>query len=456
MSGMVPDGDWSGSIRRANWYPLVVVGAGLILRLVLVLATRRSYHPVNDPADFYRIAKSILSGHGFGPTVVPGAVGPSAFRTPLYPAFLAAVFGVFGTSVTIGRLATAVVSALVVPAVGALGGQLGGRRVGLVTLTLAAVYPPFLVAGYGLMYEPLFLVLTTCSLVLMLRWYSGDRRAAPLAGAGVLAGLAVLCRETAGLVLISGLLLIWARPERRRLRSVGRLRSAGRPALALVLPAVVVVVPWTIRNAVTLHAFIPVSDSPGEALAGTYNATTMAGHQSTIGWLPPFYDRHDADTVLALGPRPDEATVMNRYQHDGTRYVLDHPAAVPKAVFWNSVRMGGFSGFSAPLYLAYYIPWNPALTRATVVGFWVVAPSAVAGWWTARRRQVPGAVWVYPALTYVLLAVTVGDIQYRVALEPFVLILAAMALVSVAGERFGTEGSPESALGEEGVQVVPE
>jgi 4-amino-4-deoxy-L-arabinose transferase-like glycosyltransferase len=427
-----------------------VIVFGLVLRVALVLGTRRSYHPVNDPVDFYRIARSILAGHGFGSTVVPGAVGPSAFRTPLYPAFLAAVFGVFGTSITVGRLATAVVSALVVPAVGELGRQIGGRRVGVVTLTLAAIYPPFLVAGYGLMYEPLFLLLTTCSLILMLRWYAEDHRTQVLVGAGGLAGLAVLCRETAGLVLVTGVLLISARMDRTH------LRQAGRSALALVLPAVVVVVPWTIRNAIELHSFIPVSDSPGEALAGTYNATTMAADQWTIGWVPPFFDHHDGVTDLALGPAPKEATVMRTYQHDGTRYVFDHPGSVPKTAFWNSARMFGFTGFSAPLYLAYYIPWNPTLARATVVAFWVVAPIAAIGWWTAQRRKVPNALWAYPALTYILLAVTVGDIQYRVALEPFVLILAAMAVASGAGRWLATGRSAPSALLEHGVEVVPE
>lgn len=447
---MGPDGAWSVSIRRTLRYPAAVVAAGLLLRITLVMATRHSYHPVNDPADFYRIARSIGAGHGFGPTVVPGASGPSAFRTPLYPAFLAAVFSVFGTGITVGRLATAVVSALVVPAVGALGWQLGGRRVGLTTLTLAAFYPPFLVAGYGLMYEPLFLLLTTCALILMLRWHSGDDRTGLLIGSGILSGLAVLCRETAGLVLVTGLLLVWTRVDR------ARLRRAGLSALALVVPAVVVVVPWTIRNAVTLHAFIPVSDSPGEALAGTYDAHTMAGDQARIGWLPPFLDRHDAETVLALGPHPKEAAVMSAFERDGTRYVLDHPAAVGKAVFWNSVRMFGFAGFSAPLFLAYYIPWSPGLTRATVVSFWVAAPIAAFGWWTAFRRRVPPAVWVYPVLTYVLLALTVGDIQYRVALEPFVLILVAMAAVSAVDRCRNAEGPDDSILPEPGVEVVPE
>jgi len=32
-----------------------------------------------------------------------------------------------------------------------------------------------------------------------------------------------------------------------------------------------VVAPWTIRNAVVMHALIPVSDETGGTLAGTYN-----------------------------------------------------------------------------------------------------------------------------------------------------------------------------------------
>jgi hypothetical protein len=262
-----------------RWLVAGSLGLALALRVAIVVATRGHYVPINDSFDFMRIATSIKSGHGFGSTVVPGAHGPSAFRTPLYPALLALVFSVTGVSVTAARLFTVVVSTAFVASLGALGWRLGGRRVGLVCLFGSALYPPFLLASYGLQYEVVFLLLTCLALLAALQWRQEPDRIWLLAAAGLLTGLAILCRETAALVLVPTWLFVW----QQRSRMSGR-RLAGLLAL-VTAGAMVVVAPWTIRNAVTMHAFIPVSDSPQEALAGSYNATTAADSANLGRWI---------------------------------------------------------------------------------------------------------------------------------------------------------------------------
>jgi 4-amino-4-deoxy-L-arabinose transferase-like glycosyltransferase len=407
-----------------RWLVTGSLAVALIVRVAIVLASKGHYVPVNDSADFMRIATSIKSGHGFGPTQVPGAHGPSAFRTPLYPALLAALFSVTGVSVTAGRLFTALVSTGFVAAFGALGWRLGGRRMGLVCLIAAAVYPPFLLASYGLQYEAVFLLLTTLALLAALQWRLQPERIWLLVAAGLLTGLAVLCRETAALVLVPVWVFIWQ----------GRRTISGRRLFALLgtvtVSALVVVVPWTIRNAVTLHAFIPVSDSPDEALAGSYNATTLADTANLGRWIVPYGDPTDLRLFQALGPSPTEEQVMSMYRTAATNYIEDHPASVPKMVGWNTVRLFDLRGFQDATYLAPYVPWNTRLVKLSVVSFWILAPIAVAGLFTRRARSIPKAVWAYPVLMFLTLVFTTADIQYRVALEPFFLILGAAAAVT--------------------------
>jgi N-methylhydantoinase A/oxoprolinase/acetone carboxylase beta subunit len=79
--------------------------------------------------------------------------------------------------------------------------------------------------------------------------------------AGVLAGLTCLTRANALVLLLPLGLAVWT------VRPRFSVRALAAPALLVVL-ALVTISPWTIRNAVTFHRFIPVSTQLGSALAG--------------------------------------------------------------------------------------------------------------------------------------------------------------------------------------------
>ena len=44
------------------------------------------------------------------------------------------------------------------------------------------------------------------------------------------------------------------------------------------------ILPWTIRNAVVMHHFIPVSDETGITIVGTYNVASAANSQLQYKW----------------------------------------------------------------------------------------------------------------------------------------------------------------------------
>jgi hypothetical protein len=80
----------------------------------------------------------------------------------------------------------------------------------------------------------------------------------------VLFGAAILTRSEAGVLLLAAL-IVW------KLATPSWRRFAGRSA-PLVLAAVAAVAPWTVRNAITMHSFVPVVSGIGHTL--------LAGHQS--------------------------------------------------------------------------------------------------------------------------------------------------------------------------------
>jgi len=86
------------AVRRVDWWWIGLLGLAVVVRVGYVIATRH-YVPRADSADYQRIAASIAHGHGFGPSVIAPGGGPSAFRPPLYPGFLGALYTVVGVHV---------------------------------------------------------------------------------------------------------------------------------------------------------------------------------------------------------------------------------------------------------------------------------------------------------------------------------------------------------------------
>jgi len=201
-----------------------------------------------DSVHYVAVAQGLLAGHGYSFWGGP----PDAYVSPGYPVFLAAVFHLFPAS-PLGavRLAQAVL--------GAATAALAAGWVGLLAGVLVALYPPFIWSTGSILTEVLFLFLLMAYLALHARLLAAPRGSAPrwvAAGAGVMAGLAILTRpEAAALPLVIGALVYL----RRRLAT-----GLG----TLLLAAAVVNLPWWIRNLVVLHRLILFATQAANPLLG--------------------------------------------------------------------------------------------------------------------------------------------------------------------------------------------
>ncbi|MEY2570979.1 MAG: hypothetical protein QOE63_1329, partial [Acidimicrobiaceae bacterium] len=237
------------SSRRGRWFVVAALALALVLRLG-VIAADRSYEPLNDSQHYDLIASSLAGGHGYGDAVLLGATGPSAYRAPMYPVVLAAVYAVFGEhSWTAGRVENALIGVALVALIGLVASQLWGRRVGAVALLLAAVHPTLMLFGSGLQLEPLLASLVLASIAAALQ-HRRTRQLSWLIAAGVLIGLTTLTRETGFLLIPVVALLVWDRSRRPSLATL-------RAPLAVALIALLTIAPWTIRNATQLHSLVP-------------------------------------------------------------------------------------------------------------------------------------------------------------------------------------------------------
>ncbi len=146
-------------IAQRGW---AITGALLLLALavrVLFVLITLDYVPIADSSDYQRHADAILATASYPPPEVAPGAGPTAFRPPVYPVFLAAVFALPGPDVTMARLAQALLGVVTVALIGFVSLRLWSPVVALVAVALASVFPPLIFLAGALLSEPLFLAL---------------------------------------------------------------------------------------------------------------------------------------------------------------------------------------------------------------------------------------------------------------------------------------------------------
>jgi 4-amino-4-deoxy-L-arabinose transferase-like glycosyltransferase len=403
-----------------------ILALALGIRLLFIVATP-GYTPRHDDRHYDRLACSIAIA-GVYPVrpagadrdscgaMPSGANAPTAFRPPGYPVLLAGIHvagdPLPGTRWTRGRIANALLGTLAVLLVGLIAARLWNRRVVLAAMGVAAVDLPLVLVGGALLSETLFVALVLGAVLAALCARTAARPTAWAAGAGVLVGLSALTRPTALVLAIPLGLAVARRP--RRLAA----------ALALLAATALTIAPWTVRNAVQMHAFIPVSDFVGSWVAGTYNDQARHDPQhpgSSQTFVVGTFD--DLDGV----PEVERQRELTRR---GLRYAADNPGYVAQVLLHNTMRLLNLEGsgwwrrqartMSLPI-------WGG---DAAAYGFYVLALLALAGAFTRAARSAPAWLWLAPILLFAAVIFAGSAIRYRAPVEPFLALLAALALTA--------------------------
>ena len=424
----------------------------MVAILVLALGLRigavyenTPYAPQTDALSFDHIASALVNGHGFGyaetPPFTPALHQPTALRAPMYPLSLAAVYAVFGDHHwTAGRVANSIVDTFVVLLIGVIAAQLWSRRIAAVAMVIAALDPSLILVGTSLQLEPLLLVFSLGSLAAALQYRRSGNNWRWAAGAGLLLGLAVLTRETALVLLLPEAWLLWSARRAQKLdvvagpKQVSLLtRQAVAAPVLLVVLAVATISPWTIRNAVTMHAFIPTTTSAGIGLAGTFNDTVYADHVNQGQWIPPWNDPKDGQILLNM-KHPTEVEVDSAYRHASLTVIKNHPTFPFRVAFWNSERLLGFDRGHYSIFLAQFEPTSRTLTRIAIYVDYPLMLLAAIGFFGFRRaRQVPWAIWAIPILAFLFIAFLLpAYIRYESFIEPYFILLASFPVAWAA------------------------
>lgn len=430
-----------------NRWLLGAVVVAVVLRLAWVVwATQTPAPTTSDPAEYLRLAVGFADGRM--PTIGARA---SAFWPPGWPLALAPLAWL---SLRTGWLSVAFAAALLnvvagtasVVGAAALASRWIGPAARNPTAWLLAIAPGPIYLTSTALTETWFTALVVLILLAATRTTAGAASTKAMAVLGLAIGYAILVRSP-------GLLLL-AAPALTLRATAGSWRGAGRPTVAVVLGALVVLAPWVVRNGVQVGVWTPTSTNNAAFLCigNRPGATGVQVNDAVEG--SRCYRGSPFDDPDLYGPgqvpagatfsRPDESEWYGRTIADAIGWGITNPARQPGLILRKTYETfaSDASTFEAAEDFG-RLPLVGASTRGVfqrVADLWYGGVLALAALGLAFvgscRRAVP--LWGTCVLTLPTVWAGIGLARYHQPLLPLIAIFAGAAIATVrAAEASG-------------------
>jgi 4-amino-4-deoxy-L-arabinose transferase-like glycosyltransferase len=412
------------NIRRLHSRTLLALMiVGLAARIAISIHGGLATPPVpdSDSSEYDSYAWNLAQGHGYS-GISPDVKGPdgqllehpTAYRSPGTSVLWAGLYWSFGHRYSVVRIFHCVLDTLTILLIFQIGRKCFSNTVALLAAAIYAMWPTALLYSSQLASEPLFTFLFCCFILISLQF--AERASWPRAiAAGVLLGIAMLTRGNA--VLMVALLIPWSIWQFRR---TPRLVVRG---FAISLVALVMLVPWTIRNYWIFHSFIPFQTGGGELLLGSYNRIIASDPVYYGYWIYPTSELPEyRDQIIA----PNNEVIRDHVEtHLAIQWARNHPEK-----WWYLVESRfrrSWTPFLQPrspmLYrVGMLVSWGPILVFFGL-GFF---PTAI----YFLRTNKPGWIIHLGVFHFVLTTlIFCGNSRYRFPVEGLCIILACTTFI---------------------------
>jgi hypothetical protein len=387
-----------------------------------------------DTRSYVRPALALLEDQRF--SIGPGDPRPEFVRTPGYPSFIAAVYGVFGEDRAPVLLAQVALSVVTVFLVALLGARMWSPAVGLLAALLLSLDPLQLYTAGTLLTESLATLLLVLVAGVGFLVFTRDK---PKIGMVVLLGLtmalATMVRPvTYYLPLLVVLLFVYRFVHKQTPRAY-----VVRMLVAFLVPLVVIIGGWQLRNHEEVGSWrFSAVEAKNVYL---YRAAGVVGDQEGISFQSA---QDQLRTRLALLEGHGQGAYYGRMYKDGLHIILSDPVEATENVA---------SGLLAELTSVRHKTFNylglasaPGLVDdaavALLFGFYCAAVYGTVI--TARaRRQLLAHAFVIGVAGYVLLvsagpeAIGGRGERFRAVVMPILVLYAARGLAQL-GSRVGS------------------
>ena len=371
--------------------------------------------PVSFEQETGSIAYSLATGKGFS-SPFRRETGATAWLTPVYPLLVAGVFRIFGIlsakSFFVVVFLNALFSSLVCIPIFSVGKRMGDLGVASGAAWLWALYPNAVMMPFEWVWDTsLAALLGALLLWATLELADSPQRARDWCTYGFLWGFTLMTNPSLGLML--PFLLGWAAFRSRR----AARHSFWKPALAAGL-AILCCVPWTVRNYVVFHKFVPLrSNFPLELYIGNNN--NYATRQFV--WPPKITKERELLRYFRLG----ETAFMEEEQRKAMEFIRSHPGIAMELIGEKFVSF--WAGVAEPVQV--FRTADSLLIRTLIVCNTLAALGALLGIVILFLKRNPYAVpaAIYPLVFPWLYYVTHPNLRYRHPIDPVILLLAAVA-----------------------------
>jgi 4-amino-4-deoxy-L-arabinose transferase-like glycosyltransferase len=415
-----------GSDARGVW---PIFWTALVVRvLYMTLAHTWRIRTYEDHFDFgwemARIARSLVTGHGYADPFITGHTGPTAWLPPAYTLIIANAFKLFGvyTPLSAWVLLTinSIFSAATVPAIYEIAQRCFNRRVAVWSAWIWTLYPAAMQYAVRWVWE---MSLTTLLFAWVLAIALRTRRVGEPAIAnpqttrrwllfGLLWGLIALSNPSLLLFLpVCGLWMLFG--AKQKSAALAKAVLAGVIFLACLAP-------WAWRNWTVFHAFIPIR--------GNFGAELYLGNAPesiAMPWGTSVTSENDLDQYARLG----EVQYVKQRGEMARAYIASHPHR--------------FVELSLKRFYFFWVGVPHPLDRAPWVEYFrelnysIFSVTGLLGLALALKRRIPAAgllacAFLLLPLTYYFITV---QARFRHPLEPLIAILTVYLFQSAEQRR---------------------
>jgi 4-amino-4-deoxy-L-arabinose transferase-like glycosyltransferase len=421
-----PSLSWADTV----WISAIVVLA-FILRLVWVLYAEADPLDgrLDDSVFYHLLASSLADG---GPFSSPYTFLPTAQWRPGYVFFLTPLYWLFGNHYEVAEVANAVLGAATAGLTYILTLRLFDRPSARIAALLLAVFPGQVLYASLVYSEPLFTFLLVLGLVLLAISLERGSDLRPILGFAIVAGVATLVREN-GLALIIIAAIAWLARD--------GWRVAVQRTAVVAAAAALVVLPWTVRNATTMDAPLPVSSSSGLNFWLGHNENAGAAYVDP----GPFLFEHGP-----IGRPGGEVDVNNAGWREGMAFALTHPVdeLILPAKKVRLLYQDDLSAFEINEHLGLKPFMSPAVRGILrpITNYYYFAVLAASVLALVRSWRTRPAGLLLPLLTIAVL--TAGNVaffsitRFHVPIMPMFCVLAGYGLAGVPAMLADLRGRP--------------
>lgn len=386
---------------------LAICALGLALRLIFSLSLENRIYWW-DGFDYDKLAVHLVQQGSYS----MDGITPATFRPPGYPFFLSGVYALFGRSVVAVRVSQSILGALTILVLYLLSARIFSRRVGRFAAFTLAIYPLHVYLASTLFPQTLFTLFLALIVYFLFIW---RERATVLLNVaiGILFAFGALVRPP--LLVFMPVALGWGFIAAKQ-----KWLFLKRDLWLILLSFMVVFTPWLYRNYHVLGTVSLATNGGRNFWLGNNEATT----RDSGNGLPL-----TRQLQRKLAAAQTEAEKESIYYGEAFEFIRNQPLRAVKRTLGKLLNFWRFYPDPSSGYKT-----APSLSKVLGVIFYtpvilLCLPGVTRGW---RNHRQETTLFVLMVASFNLLyAAFFSTVRFRLPLDPFLILFASYALVTL-------------------------